>query len=174
MNKVAEIIQKIIFDEFKLEIEVSLTRPKLEFGDFATNIAMQLAGKLGKNPREIAEILKGKLELEGLIESVSVAGPGFINLTVSASKLERLLSQEFSEEYGASFDGEGKTAIVEYPSPNMAKPTHSASREEVIMPNRIPRRTRSSWPAPTFWLTKVASAMEKQVTGRKANPSTLL
>jgi len=122
MNKVAEIIQKIIFNEFKLEIEVSLTRPKLEFGDFATNIAMQLAGKLGKNPREIAEILKGKLELEGLIESVSVAGPGFINLTVSASKLEQLLNQEFSEEYGASFDGEGKTAIVEYPSPNMAKP----------------------------------------------------
>ena len=97
MNKVAEIIQKIIFNEFKLEIEVSLTRPKPEFGDFATNIAMQLAGKLGKNPREIAEILKGKLDLEGLIESVSIAGPGFINLTVSASKLEQLLSQEFSE-----------------------------------------------------------------------------
>ena len=41
------------------------------------------------------------------------------------------------------------------------------------MPKRIPLRTRSGLPAPTFWLTKVASAIEKQVTGRKAKPSTL-
>ena len=42
------------------------------------------------------------------------------------------------------------------------------------MPNFMPLRTRSYWPAPTFWLTKVASAIEKQVTGKKAKPSTLL
>ena len=52
MNKVAEIINQLIEEKFNIKTEVSLTRPRPEFGDFATNIAMQLAGKLSKNPRE--------------------------------------------------------------------------------------------------------------------------
>ena len=61
MNKVAEIINQTIKEKFNIEVEVSLTRPRPEFGDFATNIAMQLAGKLSKNPREIADVLLGEL-----------------------------------------------------------------------------------------------------------------
>ena len=56
----------------------------------------------------------------------------------------------------------------------IATPIPSASAAEVTIPNRIPLRTRPSWPAPIFWLTKVASAIAKQVTGKKAKPSTLL
>ena len=122
MNKVAQIIQAIILNQFNVEIDVNLTRPKPEFGDFATNISMQLSGKLGKNPREIAQVLVQELKAEELVEEATIAGPGFINLKVSATKLEQLLSQSFNENYGSSNDGEGKTAIVEYPSPNMAKP----------------------------------------------------
>ena len=55
----------------------------------------------------------------------------------------------------------------------MLTPTTSAISTEHRQPNFIPFLTRSGWPAPTFWLTKVASAIEKQVTGRKAKPSTL-
>ena len=123
MNKVAQIIQAIILNQFNVEIDVNLTRPKPEFGDFATNISMQLSGKLGKNPREIAQVLVQELKAEELVEEATIAGPGFINLKVSATKLEQLLSQSFNENYGSSNDGEGKTAIVEYPSPNMAKPS---------------------------------------------------
>ena len=52
--------------------------------------------------------------------------------------------------------------------------TTSAMSTEHRHPNFMPFFTRSGWPAPTFWLTNVASAMAKQVTGRKAKPSTLL
>ena len=122
MNKVAEIINQTIKEKFNIEVEVSLTRPRPEFGDFATNIAMQLAGKLSKNPREIADELLGELSKNEIFETIEVAGPGFLNLRVSAKKLEKLLSQDFSDRFGSNNDGEGKLALIDGPSPNMAKP----------------------------------------------------
>ena len=122
MNKVAEIINQTIKEKFNIEVEVSLTRPRPEFGDFATNIAMQLAGKLSKNPREIAEELLGELSKNEIFETIEIAGPGFLNLRVSAKKLEKLLSQNFSDRFGSNNDGEGKLALIDGPSPNMAKP----------------------------------------------------
>ena len=122
MNKVAEIINQTIKEKFNIEVEVSLTRPRPEFGDFATNIAMQLAGKLSKNPREIADVLLGELSKNEIFETIEVAGPGFLNLRVSAKKLEKLLSHDFSDQFGSNNDGEGKLALIDGPSPNMAKP----------------------------------------------------
>ena len=122
MNKVAEIINQTIKEKFNIEVEVSLTRPRPEFGDFATNIAMQLAGKLSKNPREIAEELANELSKNEIFETIEVAGPGFLNLRVSAKKLEKLLSHDFSGRFGSNNDGEGKLALIDGPSPNMAKP----------------------------------------------------
>ena len=122
MNKVAEIINQTIKEKFNIEVEVSLTRPRPEFGDFATNIAMQLAGKLSKNPREIADELLGELSKNEIFETIEIAGPGFLNLRVSAKKLEKLLSQDFSDRFGSNNDGEGKLALIDGPSPNMAKP----------------------------------------------------
>lgn len=122
MNKVAEIINQTIKEKFNIEVEVSLTRPRPEFGDFATNIAMQLAGKISKNPREIADELLGELSKNEIFETIEVAGPGFLNLRVSAKKLEKLLSHDFSDQFGSNNDGEGKLALIDGPSPNMAKP----------------------------------------------------
>ena len=122
MNKVAEIINQLIEEKFNIKTEVSLTRPRPEFGDFATNIAMQLAGKLSKNPREIAEELADELSKNEIFENVEIAGPGFLNLRVSAKKLEKILSQEFSDRFGSNNEGEGKLALIDGPSPNMAKP----------------------------------------------------
>ena len=122
MNKVAEIINQLIEEKFNIKTEVSLTRPRPEFGDFATNIAMQLAGKLSKNPREIAEELASELSKNEIFENVEIAGPGFLNLRVSAKKLEKILSQEFSDRFGSNNEGEGKLTLIDGPSPNMAKP----------------------------------------------------
>src|SRR2546426_10384222 len=54
-------------------------------GDMATNAAMVLAKDAGKKPRELADLIAEKLRADDLIESVDVAGPGFINLTLKAS-----------------------------------------------------------------------------------------
>lgn len=122
MNKVAEIINQLIEEKFNIKTEVSLTRPRPEFGDFATNIAMQLAGKLSKNPREIAEEIANELSKNEIFENVEIAGPGFLNLRVSAKSLEKILSQEFNDRFGSNNEGEGKLALIDGPSPNMAKP----------------------------------------------------
>jgi len=111
-----------IKDLFDIDVQVSLTRPEPEFGDYATNIALQLAGRLGKNPREIAEAIAATLRETGEFSDVSVAGPGFINLRLSAVAMLRSLNGAWSDQYGNNQDGNGKVAVVEYPSPNMAKP----------------------------------------------------
>jgi len=117
-QKIAHAIKEL----FDTDVTIQLTRPEPEFGDYATNIALQLAGRLAKNPREIAEAVATKLRESGDYSDVTVAGPGFINMRVSAVAMLRALNDVWSPNYGGNDDGAGKTAVVEYPSPNMAKP----------------------------------------------------
>lgn len=78
---------------FQLDVQVELTRPDEQFGDYATNIALQIAKQLGKSPREIAEQVSEKLRatLDGKVSSITIAGPGFINLTLSDKAIMGLL-----------------------------------------------------------------------------------
>ncbi len=115
-------ISQIVKDLFSVETEVHLTRPNPSFGDFATNVALEIANKVGLSPRVIAEKIAKELTKIGNLSSVEVAGPGFINLRVPASILEESLQATWSDTYGSNTDGAGKTVVVEYPSPNMAKP----------------------------------------------------
>src|SRR6266446_6585728 len=71
------------------DVRAECTRPDEQFGDYASNVALQLAGKLGKKPRDVAELLAEKLrELLGdKADSVSVAGPGFLNVKLGDSAL---------------------------------------------------------------------------------------
>jgi arginyl-tRNA synthetase len=122
MDKTAQLVQTCVKDLFGVDRDIKLTRPDSQFGDFATNVAMQLAKSLGKNPREIAEQLAAKLRDSGDFSEVSVAGPGFINLKIPAKELEKVLSDEWGPNFGKSDEGKDRTVIVEYPSNNMAKP----------------------------------------------------
>lgn len=122
MNTISILLQTIIRDLFGVEQTVQLSRPDVQFGDYATNVAMQLAKPLGKNPREIAEQLAAKLRETGDFSDVTIAGPGFINLRVAAKNLADQLQAEWGDTYGETTDGAGKTVVVEYPSQNMAKP----------------------------------------------------
>lgn len=119
MNEVIEHAIKQLWD---VDVSVVVSRPNPEFGDYATNVALQLAGKFGKNPREVAEVIAAKLNETGLFSEVTIAGPGFINLRVSGASIARQLENEWSDRFGESHDGAGKTVVVEYPSQNMAKP----------------------------------------------------
>lgn len=115
-------LSTIIKDLYDIDVQVQVTRPAPEFGDYATNIALQLAGRTGKNPREVAEAIAEKLRATNNYSEVTIAGPGFINVRVSGVSVARQLEDEWSEHYGDNKDGAGKTVIVEYPSQNMAKP----------------------------------------------------
>ena len=122
MEKVSKSIQSIILNLFGIEQAVQLSRPDSKFGDYSTNIAMQLSKPVGENPREIAEMLCDKLRESGDYSEVAIAGPGFINLRISAKRIAETLSDNWSDKFGENNDGNGRTVIVEYPSPNMAKP----------------------------------------------------
>jgi arginyl-tRNA synthetase len=64
--------------------EIELTKPKQkEHGDFATNVALQIARRAGRPPREVAEEIVARVPVAAFVERVEVAGPGFINLFVA-------------------------------------------------------------------------------------------
>lgn len=119
MNTKISMVIKELFDH---DVDVKLTRPDPQFGDYATNVAMQLAKPVGKNPREIAESIAESLRQSGDFTEVTVAGPGFINMRVAAVGIAKILNSTWSDGYGSNVDGADKTVVVEYPSPNMAKP----------------------------------------------------
>ncbi len=95
-------------------------------GDLATNAAMVLAKPAGTNPRALADMIAAKLGALPEIESVSVAGPGFINMTLERGSWEMELRaiHEGGADYGRSTMGGGKRVNVEYVSANPTGPMH--------------------------------------------------
>ena len=107
--------------------EVVVERPKnREHGDWATNVAMQMAGKLGMKPRDFAELLAVELGNESGIAKVDIAGPGFINLTLSAAAAGELAKAivEAGEAYGHSAELAGVKLNLEFVSANPTGPIH--------------------------------------------------
>lgn len=116
-------IKKIVQELFNADSKIVLTRPEPKFGDFSTNIAMQLGGKPVENAGRIVE----KLKTLDDIDNAEVAGPGFINITVNDTVLERVvgLVQKAKEAYGKNKIYSGKTIVAEYSDPNPFKVLHA-------------------------------------------------
>ena len=110
-----------------LPSEVVVERPKnREHGDWATNVAMQLAGKFGLNPRAFAELVAPEISKLDGVEKVDIAGPGFMNVTLSAAAAGELAKTIV--EAGASF-GRGSALAgvklnLEFVSANPTGPIH--------------------------------------------------
>lgn len=111
----------------ELPTEVLVERPKnRDHGDWATNVAMQWAVKLGSNPREFANLLVTELQKVAGIEKVDVAGPGFINITLSAAAAGELAKQILAagDEYGKGSALAGIKMNLEFVSANPTGPIH--------------------------------------------------
>lgn len=95
-------------------------------GDLATNAAMVLAKPAGTNPRTLAEKIAARLEALDEVASVSIAGPGFINMTLTSETWTDELQEiaRLSADYGRSDSGKGITVNVEYVSANPTGPMH--------------------------------------------------
>jgi arginyl-tRNA synthetase len=95
-------------------------------GDLATNAAMVLAKAAGTNPRALAEKIATKLEALDEVASVSIAGPGFINMSLTpetwAAELRQI--ESLGADYGKSTSGTDVTVNVEYVSANPTGPMH--------------------------------------------------
>lgn len=111
----------------ELPAEVVVERPKnRDHGDWATNVAMQFAGKFGMNPRAFAELLAADLSNLDGVSKVDIAGPGFINISVSAAAAGELAKAiiEAGDNYGTGTDLAGVKLNLEFVSANPTGPIH--------------------------------------------------
>jgi arginyl-tRNA synthetase len=106
---------------------ITLDRPKnREHGDYATSIALQLAKSAGKQPREVAEILKGAISKLPGVSAVDIAGPGFINITLNRSNQAELVRAILvaGKNYGRGSALNGISINLEFISANPTGPLH--------------------------------------------------
>ncbi|OGN03181.1 MAG: arginine--tRNA ligase [Candidatus Yanofskybacteria bacterium RIFCSPHIGHO2_01_FULL_43_42] len=107
-----------------------LVPPDDKMGDYSTNVAFVLAKKEGKDPMKVGEELAVDLrkdrDLIGIFEKIEVVKPGFVNFFLGKEFLQKQLEEIYKkrDSFGKSDAGKGKTVIVEYSSPNIAKPMH--------------------------------------------------
>ncbi|MDA3799360.1 MAG: arginine--tRNA ligase [Kiritimatiellae bacterium] len=114
-----------------------------EFGDYQCNNAMALAKELRKAPRMISQGVVDVIELPDYVEKVEVAGPGFINIYVKTDWLsDYILDISKDEKFKTPQLGEGKTVILDYSSPNVAKPMHIGHIRSTIIGNALDRLHR--------------------------------
>ncbi|WP_103018988.1 arginine--tRNA ligase [Salinibacter altiplanensis] len=126
-------------DDFEIELEEP-DRP--EHGDLATNTALRLASVLGDNPRSIAETLAAQLRERvdpSRIQSVEVAGPGFVNFRFAQDYLFEGLADLLAEgdTFGKTDNGTGQTALVEYVSANPTGPLNVGHGRNAVLGDTI-------------------------------------
>lgn len=131
MNRYADIVARTVKALFAIDVEIKLSRPDPKFGDVATNVAMQLAGRLHESPREIAETIARELRTNDAFLDAVVAGPGFINITLGATSLLDMTRQE-SPLFRA-----GQTIVIETNNPNPFKAMHIGHAFNAILGDTI-------------------------------------
>jgi arginyl-tRNA synthetase len=123
------------------DVEPLLERPRdPAFGDWATNVAMVLAKPLGRKPRDLAQDLVKALDFQAAgLASVDVAGPGFINLRLSADTVADGLRALVAagEHYGHSDTGAAKPVVVEFVSANPTGPLHVGHGRQAALGDAI-------------------------------------
>lgn len=128
-------IQQVVYDLFGIDQAIELTRPEPQFGDYTTNVALQISKTVGQNPRQIAEQLVAALSqtLAQHVQTVSVAGPGFINMTLTDAALVQAMQAPGQKPYA------GQKILVEYSDPNPLKPLHAGHLYTTLVGDSIAR-----------------------------------
>ena len=130
-DAIVRILARLVAEEKLVAAEIPdsvvIERPKSrEHGDWATNVAMQLSARFNLKPRQFAELLGAELEKVESISKVDIAGPGFINITLSAAAAGELAKAivEAGSAFGTSKELAGVKMNLEFVSANPTGPIH--------------------------------------------------
>jgi len=117
--------QSLPADVSSADVQLERTKDR-SHGDFASNIAMVLAKPAKMNPRQIATLIVDALPQHEVIEKVEIAGPGFINFSLSASSRQQVVADVLKKagQFGLSHYGNGQKVQVEFVSANPTGPLH--------------------------------------------------
>jgi len=123
--------------------EISVEKPAAKaHGDFSTNLSLVLASRVKRKPREVAEVVIRHLQDPGhVIEKSEIAGPGFINFTLSDSAYQEALREILKEKegYGRIELGRGKRVLIEYVSANPTGPLHIGHGRNAVVGDTLAR-----------------------------------
>jgi len=127
-TRLAKLLQDAVSKAFPGSVAaIELDRPKnAEHGDFATNVALQLAKRVGRKPRDAAQAIVDALGSHPEIAKVDIAGPGFINVTLSGASRFAVIPAIHREgsAFGRGDEGGGRKIMVEFVSANPTGPLH--------------------------------------------------
>ena len=124
------------------DVYFRLEDPPENFGDISCSIAFGLARQLKKAPRQIAEELSEAAEKTELFDSIEPAAAGYVNFYLNLQEYSKLVLEavdKSGEEYGSNNCGEGKKALVEFPSVNPNKPWHIGHMRNAILGDSLAR-----------------------------------
>ncbi|MGD8729401.1 MAG: arginine--tRNA ligase, partial [Gemmatimonadota bacterium] len=127
-EEIRRALEAVLEDLGQSADDIHLERPRdPSHGDLSTNVAMTLAGRLKRPPRQIAEDIAQRLDLGAAgVESVDVAGPGFLNFRLTSGAVASVLDDILrgDEAYGKSEAGQNRPVMVEFVSANPTGPLH--------------------------------------------------
>lgn len=144
-SRFAEALSPIIADPKQLASSLERIVPSREpsMADYQANIAMPLKKVLGREPLDIANDVVSRLKLDDICSSVTVAGQGYINLRLSPKWLSKQLYDAYADaRLGVAPVGEPKTFVVDFSSPNVAKPMHVGHIRSTVIGDSISKILR--------------------------------